>query len=305
MRFFLKSLVLSFGLFLLTGGVFAMTSTNYQIPWDNFNEGGTDFSFSANYKVNDTIGDISGTSTSANYNLSAGYRAAEIEDILSMTIRTQNNAVQTTYSAFSDVGNTVTVASTAGFSVGSLVAVVENVGFSEFVAVGEIVDITGPVITVDDWDGEPASMSAIPAGGNDRVYLMSSNAISLGTVSSTNENVAIAMSSILTDAPNGYSVYIQPNQLLQSASGTIMDTVTDGTVNLGSEEYGTENVGVTALNTGTDLGVTSTQRVVQTSPAETGGIADKIAMIYKLAIIGSTDPGTYTQTIFYTLTANF
>jgi len=282
-----------------------MSSTNYQIQWDNINTGGTDFSTSTSYQLNDTIGDISGTSTSANYNLSAGYRAGEIEDILSMTIRTQNAGVQTAFTAFSNAGNTVTVSSTAGFAVGNLIAVVENEGFGQLAAVGEITDITGSVITVDDWDGEPASVSAIPAGGDDVVYLMSLNAISLGSVSDASENVAVAMTSILTDAANGYTVYIQPDQLLQSASGTVMTTVTDGAVSLGSEEYGTENVGATALDTGTDLGVTSTQRSVQTSGTDTGGVPDKIAMLYKLAITNATEAGTYTQTIFYTLTANY
>ncbi len=305
MRLFRKSLFLVFALFLISGTAYAMTSTNYQIPWDNINTGGFDFATSTNYSLNDTVGDISGVGTSTNFNLSAGYRAAELEAILSMTIRSQNQAVQTTYSAFSDGANTVTVGSAAGFSVGDLISVVENEGFAELVAIGKITDITGTTITVDDWDGEPGSLSAIPAGGDDIVFLMNVNAVNLGNVTSTEENVAVVASSIETDAPNGYTVYIQPDQLLQNGSATTITVVTDGAVSLGSEEYGAENIGSTALNTGTDLGVTTTQRAIQTSGADTGSVPDKIAMLYKLAITAATGPGTYTQTIFYTLTANY
>ena len=222
-----------------------------------------------------------------------------------MGILAQNNAVQTSYSAFSNAGNTVVVSSAVGFSVGDLISVVENAGFAELVAIGKVTDITGTTITVDDWDGEPASLSAIPVGGDDAVYLMNVSSINLGTVTSTVENTVVVMTSISTDAVNGYTVYIQPNQLLQNGSASPIAVVTDGTVNLTSEEYGSENIGVTAVNTGTDLGVTSTQRSVQTSGITTGGIPDKIAMLYKLAITDATVDGTYTQTIFYTLTANY
>lgn len=305
MRLFIKSLLMIFVLFVVSGTAFAMTSTNFQIPWDNINTGGFDFSTSTNYSLNDTLGDISGVGTSTNFELSAGYRAAETENILSMEIKAQNTGVQTTYSSFSNAGNTVVVASALGFSEGDLISVIENEGFAELVAIGKVTNISGTTITVDDWDGEPALLSPIPAGGDDVVYLMNVDSINFGTVTSTAQNVGAVMTSILTDAVNGYSVYIQPDQLLQNASATLLSIVTDGAVTLGSEEYGTENVGLAALNTGTDLGVTSTQRAVQTSVVNTGGIPDKIAMLYKLAITNVTNGGTYTQNVFYTLTANY
>jgi len=305
MHLFQKLLFMAFALFLISGTAYAMTSTNYQIPWDNVNTGGFDFATSTNYSLNDTVGDISGVGTSTNYTLSAGYRVAELAAILSVTIRSQNTAVQTAFTAFNNAGNTVTVASTVGFSVGDLISVVENQGFAELVAIGKITDISGTTITVDNWDGEPTSLSPVPAGGDDFVFLMDANAINLGSVTSTEENVALAVTSIQTDAANGFTVYIQPNQLLQNASSTVITSVTDGAVSLSSEEYGAENIGVTALNTGSDLGVTSTQRAIQTSGTNTGAVSDKMATLYKLAITDATQSGTYTQTIFYTLTANF
>lgn len=53
-----------------------MQSTHYQIATDSLNNAGTEKSSSTSYRVSDTVGETAtGRSTSANYNLSAGYRA--------------------------------------------------------------------------------------------------------------------------------------------------------------------------------------------------------------------------------------
>jgi len=62
--------------FLVLGAV--MQSANYQIESDSLNIGGGDNQSSANYDLKDTIGEIaSGSSSSTNYNLKAGYRQME------------------------------------------------------------------------------------------------------------------------------------------------------------------------------------------------------------------------------------
>lgn len=54
---------------------YVMGSNNYRIQQDSVNFGGTEDSASASYKVRDTAGEIaSGPSSSASYNLYAGYR---------------------------------------------------------------------------------------------------------------------------------------------------------------------------------------------------------------------------------------
>lgn len=299
-----SSLILAFALF--TNAAFAMSSTNYLINWDNINSGGNELGTSTNFSIYDTLGDnASGTSTSATYTLSAGYRASEQADQLSLDVRSEDASTETAYSAFSNGGGTVTVSSAAGFSVGDYIAVVENTGFSELVAVGKIASIAGTIITVDGFDGDGAGMSVAPAGGDDFVYRLTLNNVAFGSVSASNENVAATVSSVFSTVANGYSVYIQANQELQNVSAQIIAAVTDGSVTLGSEEYGSENIGATAASAGTDLGVTTTQRVIQTSGADTGGIPDRIAMLYKLAVTSSTNAGTYTQSVLYTLTANY
>src|SRR5690348_3286877 len=165
-------LILCCSLLLCGSKAFAMSSTNFLIQWDNVNAGGLDNASSTNFSSRDTLGDnASGTSTSANFQLSAGYRAPEGADTLTYQVRSRSASVSTSYTAFSDGSNTVDLSSTAGFSVGDLIAVVENNDFSQFVAIGRITNIAGLVVTVDDFDGDGGSMSAIPAGGDDTVYL--------------------------------------------------------------------------------------------------------------------------------------
>lgn len=284
--------------------VAAMNSSNFQIPWDTVADGGSDTSTSANYGIRDTLGNqAAGTSTSATYSLSAGYRVGDSGPVLSLIVRSQNSATQTSWTGFSDGGNTVTVSSAASFAVGDYISAVENVGFSQRTAVGRITGIGGLVLTVDDWAGDNAVISAVAAGGNDYVYRLSNSTAAFGTVTSTVENTNTAMTSVRSDAPNGFSLYTQANQILQNASTQPMATVTDGAVTAGVEEYGASVTGPNAVGVG-DLGVTTTQRLIQQSgtPALT---PDRVAMIYKLSIVPATNSGTYSQSVFYTLTANY
>lgn len=288
------------------GNVFAMSSTNFLIQWDNVNSGGLDNSSSSNFSSRDTLGDnASGTSTSANFQLSAGYRAPEGADTLTYQVRSRSASVSTSYSAFSSGLDTVTVASAAGIAVGDLIAVVENSGFSQFVAVGRVTQVAGLVISVDAFDGDDASMSAVPAGGDDFVYLLDSNSINFGTISSGNEYTSVVGTSVLTNVSTGYSLYILANQQLQNASAQVISSVTDGAVTSGVEEYGAEITGSTAFSPGTDLAVSTTQRIIQTSGATTGPVSDKVGMIFKLSITSSTNSGVYSQNVYYTLTANY
>ena len=286
--------------------VFAMSSTNFQIPWDNVNAGGLDNASSTNFSSRDTLGDnASGTSTSANFQLSAGYRAPEGANTLTYTVRSRSSSVSTNYAAFDNALGTVTVSSTASFSVGDLIAVVENVGFSQLVAVGKISAIGSGSFTVDTFEGDGGTMSASSSGGDDTVYLLNSNSIDFGTIVSGTAYTSVVGTSVSTNIPTGYSIYILANQQLQNTSAQVMTSVADGAVTVGSEEYGAETTGATAFSAGTDLAVTTTQRIVQTAATSSGAISDKIGMIYKLSISGTTNSGTYSQSVFYTLTANY
>lgn len=293
-------------LFLVGTNVFAMSSTNYWIPWDDVNSGGNDVGTSSNFSIRDTLGGTAvGTGTSANYSLSSGYRVPEMANTLSYLVKTSNTA-PTTYSAFTDgVNGTVVVASTAGFAVGDLIAVVENLGFGQLVAIGRVSSTVGLTMTVDQFEGDGGVMSGSPAGGDDFVYRLAANSFDFGTVTAGVENTHVVGTSVLTNIASGYSVYLQANQNLQNGSGQLMASVTDGAVTAGAEEYGAEVTGATAVSAGSDLSVSTTQRIIQSSVAQSGTISDKVGMIFKLSITASTNPGVYTQTVYYTLTANY
>lgn len=293
-------------LFTVGGRVFAMSSTNFYIPWDSVNTGGSDQSSSTNFSMFDTVGDNgTGTSTSGNFQLSAGYRANLGDNSLSYQIQSKSAAVSTAFTAFNNGADTVTVASAAGFNVGDLIAVIENNGFSQLVSVGRITQIVGTIVSVDSFDGDDVAMSPIPAGGDDFVYLLDSNSINFGTIANGTEYTSVVGTSVLSSVASGYSLYIQADQVLQNASAQTINSVSDGTVSLGSEEYGAEVTGSTSFSPGVDIAVTTTQRVIQTSLTSTGPISNKVPMIYKLSISPGTNSGVYSQNVYYTLTANY
>lgn len=285
----------------------AMSSVNYQINWDDTNGGGGDTSTSTNYSIRDTIGGVAaGTSTSASYQLSAGYRAPEGNDVLSLVINSKEAATETAYTALSVGSKTVTPANVASFSVGNYIAVVENKGFSQKVIVGKITDINlAGVITVDAFDGATGLMSAVPAGANDFVYRLGGTTLAFGTISASDENTSVAMSSVLSSIASGYTVYIQANQALQNAGAQTIASVADGTVTSGVEEYGASVTGTRAYNPDVDYGVTTTQRAIQSYNGPTVSGPERVVMNYKLSITGSTQAGSYGQDVFYTLTANY
>ena len=80
-RFWLLVILFISAVFIFsTGRVLAMSSENYQIEKDSINFGGTDDGASANYNLDDTMGEIaSGDSDSASYSFSAGYKTSDGE----------------------------------------------------------------------------------------------------------------------------------------------------------------------------------------------------------------------------------
>lgn len=285
---------------------FGMSSASYQIDWDTLNAGGDDFASSLNYQLNDSIGGFAqGTSTGVLYGLQAGYRAAESTDEgLGLTLRAQESSTQVGYTAFSRLSKTVTVTSSGYLSVGDYIGVIENVGFSQRVAIGRVTTIASQLVTVDAWSGDQVSMSASPSGGDDVVYRLGGTALAFGTVSAGVQNTALAMASVTSTAIYGYTVYVQGDGLLRSGGSSIAP-VTDGAVSVGSEEYGMSVTGTRAFLSGIDLAVTSTQRIIEQHSSTSSAVGDRVGMTFKLSTTDSTTPGTYGQTIYYTLTANY
>lgn len=285
----------------------AMTSTNYSIPWDTVNSGGNELGVSANYQLNDTIGQpATGLSASANYSLHAGYQAGMEEGVtLSFVVGGQAASPISAYSLLGAAGpKHVEVDSDAGFSIGDYVAVVENQGYDSLIAMGRVIGIAANILTVDRWEGDAALMSPIAAGGNDFVYRLSSNGVPFGAITVGSEHTAVVGGAVFSSASSGHTVYIQADGALRTAGGAVLSDVSDGTVSSSAEEYGAESIGVRAVSPGTDLAVTTTQRAIAENNVATTD-EDLFLLLFKLGATSSTLPGTYGQTVYFTLTSNF
>jgi len=283
----------------------AMTSTNYLINWDSVNSGGDDVSSSTNFGLRDTLGEqATGYSSSTSYLVSAGYRVGD-QDIPSLTfiIGTQENSTKTAYTAFSTSSKSVIVASTAGYSNNDLIGVVENIGLAQMVAIGKIVSILGTTITVDAWEGTPQLMSEVPGVGNNSVFRMNGYAAELGTLSTTAGNTSITGTRIESDAPNGYTVYVNDDGDLRNGT-TPITNVSDGSVTVGSEEYGIRIFGSHAVGVGSDIALSTSPQTIQQSSTSTQS-EERDVIVYKAAISSATTAGNYSQNVFYTVTANY
>lgn len=299
------SFVVLFG-FLCAHSVFGMTSTNFRIDWDSMNTGGNDIGSSTNYAILDTVGDnATGTSTSSNYSLSAGYRAIEGQSTLSFIVSTQANGSQIAFTAFSNSLKTVTVNSTSSYSVNDYIVVVENKSFTQKIAIGKITNISSDVMTVDAFSGDGSVMSAVSSGGDDFVYKLSGSAASFGTLSTAGQPTTVTMSNVLTTGSTGYSVYMYAGSTLRTSAGAVIANVADGAVSLGSEEYGVSVTGTSAVGSGSDFAIPTSQLAIQSRAGATPVTPDRMGIIYKVAITAGTTAGSYSQNVFYTLTANY
>jgi hypothetical protein len=286
--------------------IFAMSSTNYGIDWDSANSGGEDTSSSTNFRLRDTVGEMgTGLSGSSNYQINAGYRTADMQELyLALTVGTQQNNTKVAWTAFSNAGKTVDVASAASFSTGTYIGVVENAGLSQLVAFGKITSIAGLTITVDAWDGEPGSLSASPSAGDDFVYGLNGTQASLDTQVAGQGTTALTLLDVVSNSEVGYTVTVQSDGYLRATSTTFIADVTDGAVTAGFEEYGGEAVGTFATSTGTDFSFASTTaRDVQKSTASSSH--NRSGIIYKLAITPATPSGLFSQVLYYRLTPNY
>lgn len=297
--------VVAIGL-LFAGAAQAMTSTNFTIGWDSVNSGGDDISSSTNYRIRDTIGEqATGFSDSTNFRLSAGYRIGDQDpdSIISFSIGTQENATKTDFLAFSSTSSMVTVVATSSFAVDDLIGVVEDEGLLEIIAVGRIVDITGDVMTVDKWDGSAALISPVPIGNDDFVYRLGGSTAELGALTSATAKTSLTGTRVVSDAPNGYTIYVSDDGNLRTASADIND-VADGTVTIGSEEYGWEVFGSSATSTGSDLPFLMTTTPIQSGSA-VSSTEQRVGLVYKATIASGTPSGSFSHLVFYTMTANY
>ena len=214
-----------------------MTSTNYQIQWDEISSGGGDSS-STSYNLRGSISDsASSTASSDSYSISQGFRAGVYNRVISYIPYIQDRSTQVAALRYTPLvgGGEITVTSTSEFSAGDYILVVQDEGEDQVTTMVQASGISSPVITI------PVPLAGpIPTidGVNDYVYRMgTSSSINFGTLLNSSVATHTIGWTATADVDDGYSVYIFSDGDLRSDSDFIPG-VTDGSVSSGSSEYG-------------------------------------------------------------------
>lgn len=283
-----------------------MSSANFAVPWDEWGSGGGEAGSSASYQIADTLGGTAvGVASSTSYTLLSGYRLGDARALSFSAAMAPVGGVSTPYSALDVSTKTITlelgVNDPNPFSVGDDVAIIENAGLSQLTAVGRVTFVEWPSVTVDRFEGDIGSMSATPSSA--KVVALSGGNIAFGEISASVGAVATGMLSVQAPTPAGYTLFAQSVGDLISSSHTF-SAVSDGAVSAGVEEYGIRTLGTTAVLL-SDTPLTTTITSVQASSTASGPTDDRTAFLYKLAISSATPAGAYSQSVFFTLTANY
>ncbi len=269
---------------------------------DNVGVGGEDTSSSASYKLRDSLEFIQGSASSSSYRTDMGYRAGIYDPVVQMSLRSQDTTTQV--AATSITSTSVVVTSTTGYVAGDYIAVIQNEGLSQVEAVGRITTVAGSTLNVDFF----VYATALPTidGANDYVYeLTTGGTVPLTTLSATVASLGVVAWEVDSDVPSGYSVYLRENQDLTTGAETIND-VADGTVTLGSEEYGARS-GDTSLSDSTfdtaDTAITTTLQQVGSQAAATLKARNFVTL--KAAASTATVNGAYSQTLTFVYVGNY
>lgn len=282
--------------------VFAdMSSTNYQIKWDEVSSGGG-ISSSATYGLRDSVGtDAAVQSSSSSYVVAQGFRAGVFDPVVGFTPYVQNRSTQVGASTFNHTSlpetNSVTVTSTSGFSVGDYILVAQDEGASQVSLMARVTSVSSipPELGLgNDYSGTIPTVD----GSNDYVYKMDSGtSMGLGTISSSIVATDTVGWVATSDVANGYSVYMFSGGELTSGSANISG-VSDGAVTAGSTEYGGRASDASLASSTFDTQDTA----FTTSPAM---VASESAhpfvksgfVTLKASVSSAQDSGTYTQSL--------
>ncbi|OGL96498.1 hypothetical protein A2317_03660 [Candidatus Uhrbacteria bacterium RIFOXYB2_FULL_41_10] len=287
-------------IFGLSFSVFAtMTSTNYEIQWDEINAGGGEGSSSASYQLRDSVSSAAATrSDGTNYDLDSGYRAGIYDRVADFEIFLQDRSSQV--SATIVTSTVVTVTSTSSFSTGQMIALVQSEGDGQIDATGKILSINSGLsqITVDAWNYGSGGMPSVD-GNNDYVYELDASSVSFGTISDLTVTTSIIAWEVSAEVSDGYSVYVYENQDLTNGIDTITD-VSDGTVSAGSREYGARSsdssLALSTFDTQDSAFTTALQQIGSRSAVS---FDSRDYLTVKTSIDGFESDGLYSQTLTF------
>ena len=278
-----------------------MDSADFQIRWDTVGTGGNDTSSSASYVLHDTTGNPAiGGSASASYQLGAGYRQGESSQLIDFSFFAQDAGVATEANA---LAGTVIDCSPVDFSIGDMVALLQDKGESQVTAIGRVQSVGVDSITLDALtDG---GVAPIIDGTNDYVYLLGGNASHFGTLRTTEVSTSVIGMQVTADLDSGYVVQLMSDGDFRNGSDTV-NAVSDGTVSIGSEEYGARSSDTLLADSTFDSEdtaiTTSFQTIADSSDAAYG---ERNFLVAKAAISATTAEGSYAQTLTLIVSGNF
>lgn len=131
---------------------------------------------------------------------------------------------------------------------------------------------------------------------------LSTNAVSLGTLSKSAVASASQTLTVSTNAPTGYTATILEGGNLISGGNDIND-VADGAITAGSEEYGIRTSGAAGQMNNADTAITAAAQTIAAS--STAAVAEQTTITYKVSVSNTTAYGTYSQTTTITTTVNY
>lgn len=296
------SLTLALILVFCARSVFAqMTSSNYQILWDELSAGGGE-NESGSYIQRGTVGNGSGAnSTSLNYSLAPGFRGGVFDPAVAFVPYIEDRSTQVAAVNFTGTSTplaaSVEVTTSDGFSVGDIALVVGNEGAGQTTFMGRISSIGSlppTLVFATDFVGD----FPVVDGTNDYVYLMSSTAtVDFGTLSTGSVATHTIGWMATADVTQGYATYLFSDGALHSGADVVAD-VADGTVSVGANEYGGRSSDSTLATSTFDTADTA----ISTDPALIGSVGtDTFASLgfvtLKIATDGARPGGSYSQTL--------
>lgn len=272
----------------------AMTSTNYQIQWDELSSGGGSSS-SASYTLRDSAAGSSADNraSSASYSVDQGFRAGLYDQVVDFVPYVEDRSTQVAATAFS--ANTVSVTTAAGFAVGDWIVIVRDEGATQEAAMGQITGISGSDITIrSNYSGT----APVIDGTNDRVYKMSQSASNtIGSLATFVVSTQIVGWVASADVSQGFGVYAFTDGDLRSGGNSI-PAVTDGAVTAGSSEYGARASDTTLATSTFDTQDTALSEIpALVGSASSSSLSTSGFLTLKAAISGSQASGSYSQTL--------
>lgn len=297
------SLTLAIILVFSARGVFAqMTSSNYQILWDEFSAGGGQGT-SSSYVERGSVGNGSGgNSASISYSLSPGFRGGVFDPTVAFIPYIEDQSTQVAATSFVSLllgqpTPLVGVTTTSGFAVGDVVLVIQDEGSLQTTLMGRVSALQPSppgLILYSDYVGSLPTID----GTSDYVYRMSPTAsINFGTLSTSSVATHTIGWMATADVTQGYATYLFSDGSLRSGSDVIAD-VSDGAVSAGSNEYGGRSSDSSLVTSTFDTADTA----ISTSPALIGSVGTNAFaslgfVTLKIATDGARPAGSYSQTL--------